>query len=116
MKLFSFTHYDDHALSQLVGAKPDAENQFAVVVANEIQAIVGRTTDVIEQYSTFFLGNILTDEGLAVAETETLSVNDDHRQPDDLDYFYDRMKETGAQFGVFCWFENELLTVLYFGE
>lgn len=116
MKLISFANYDDYALAALAGGKPTAENQFAVIVANEIAAIVGNTTDVIEQYSTFFLGNILTDEGLDVAESETLSVNDDHDQATDLDYFYDRMKETGAQFGVFCWFENELLTILFFGE
>lgn len=114
MQLQSFTVYDLAALDAVATEAPSPENQFARLVVAEIAAFVGHSTREVHQYSTYFAGNIITDEGLAIDHTETLSLNDDHDNADDLAYALSQM--AGYQFGVFCWFEKETLTVIYFAE
>lgn len=114
MRLISFDAYDTTAMEEARTAPPTAENQFARLVAFEIHAAVGQTDLVVDQYSTYFAGDLLTDDGLVVEVTETLSLNDDHRQPDDLDYF--REVTSAYEYATFCWFENEILVVLCFAK
>lgn len=114
MRLICFTAYDTAAMEEIRLAAPTAENQFARLVVEEIHSIVGQTDLVVEQYSTYFAGDILTDEGLHITATETLSMNDGHIQSDDLDYFHEVVST--YQFGAFCWFENEILVVLCFAR
>jgi len=113
MKLFSVQAFTPAMLDPLVLGPLSVADQFAQIVAKQLNIYADGGREV-SQYSTFFAGDILTDEGVVINYSETLSLDDDHHQPDDLEYALDQMKD--YQFGAFVWWENDLMIVLSFAK
>jgi hypothetical protein len=106
-------------LSSLLAGEADPLAQKLANAINSHNAFRDLSDDShVEEYIAYDLGNILTDEGLAVDQSETLSLDDGHvlYGEDDIDlaYFHDQM--VGYQFGTFYRVSDGIVTILHYAK
>jgi hypothetical protein len=106
MKLINFEVYSIDA-----GTPAKYEGSANCQALRDLAAILRLHPDITE-YVTYFAGDMLGDEGLIPVLQETLSLDDDYDQSDDLDYFYTQAR--AYPFSLFSSYRDDKLTVLYF--
>ena len=85
-------------------------------MASQLAAELTDPVSVIDQYVIMQLGNVISDEGLVVAQEEDISINDDHTSDQDIAYLYQEAERLDMQFGILLVWANDMLTTLYFAK